>query len=490
MKPTTITLVFTALCALFTACSTTPANEPMGSSNDERSIPIPVMQERIADIGAPEERDQLLDVFDRARIKLEKNPRDNDAWLRMSEAFITEARITGNYGYNYGEAIRILDHLLAQRGSNKDMKSQALTLKATILLSEHKFDEALVLGKEAVRMDPYRAYNYGVLVDAYTELGQYDSAVAMCDKMVSIRPDLRSYSRVSYQREIHGDIPGAIDAMDRAVKAGATGLEETSWCRVQLGGLFERSGDLDKAEEQYALALAERKNYPFALAALGRLHRKRGDLKSSAEELARAIAIMPDAHFYTELARTCRAAKNTEGYAAAVAKAEAVLIGLGSGQDAPTHAHAHGDDTHDHGHAHSDGEHARAHGEKAAAPMAKAHGHSHEVGLEMARFELEFHKDLPVALSNAQHEFEHREANIDVNAALAAIYCAKGEFGAARMHLSLARKTGSADASLMMLEGLMAVKEGDNEGRSLIRKAFKTDPWLQHPFAEEAKGMI
>ncbi len=341
MKPTLRTCTIIAFCALLGACSTAPSNEPMAASAGQRSIAIPVMQDRIADIGAPEERDQLLDVYDRARIKLEKNPRDNDAWLRMSEAFITEARITGDYGYNYGEATRILDHLLAQRGSNKDMKSQALTLKATILLSEHRFEEALVLGQEAVRMDPFRAYNYGVLVDAYTELGQYDSAVVMCDRMVSIRPDLRSYSRVSYLREIHGDIPGAIDAMDRAVKAGATGLEETSWCRVQLGGLHERKGDLDQAEEQFALALAERKNYPFALAALGRVHRKRGDPERATAELERAIAVMPDAHFYAELARTHKAAKNDEGYAAAIAKAEEVLIGLGTGKAARSHADAH-----------------------------------------------------------------------------------------------------------------------------------------------------
>lgn len=469
MKPTLRICTIIAFCALLGACSTAPSNEPMAASAGQRSIAIPVMQDRIADIGAPEERDQLLDVYDRARIKLEKNPRDNDAWLRMSEAFITEARVTGDYGYNYGEATRILDHLLAQRGSNKDMKSQALTLKATILLSEHRFEEALVLGQEAVRMDPFRAYNYGVLVDAYTELGQYDSAVAMCDRMVSIRPDLRSYSRVSYLREIHGDISGAIDAMDRAVKAGATGLEETSWCRVQLGGLHERKGDLDKAEEQFALALAERKNYPFALAALGRVHRKRGDPERATAELERAIAVMPDAHFYAELARTHKAAKNDEGYAAAIAKAEEVLIGLGTGKAARSHADAH------------------TRRDRTPAPTEEGHGHSHEVGLEMARFELEFHKDLPVALSNAQHEFEHREGNIDVNAALAAIYCAQGESGAARMHLSLARKTASSDPGLTMLEGLIAVKNGDTAGKALIRKAFKVDPWLQHPLAEEAR---
>jgi tetratricopeptide (TPR) repeat protein len=474
-----LNLAFCTSCAiaLLVSCMGTDAKEPMGSKERTAlpSLAIPKMLERTADIGQPEERDNLLDVYDRARIKLEKDPHDEDAWLRMSEAFITDARITGNYGYNYGEALRILDHLLAKRGSNKDMKSQALTLKATILLSEHKFDEALALGREAVRMDPFRAYNYGVLVDAYTELGQYDSAVVMCDKMVSIRPDLRSYSRVSYQREIHGDIPGAIDAMDRAVKAGATGLEETSWCRVQLGGLHERSGDLDKAEEQYALALAERKNYPFALAALGRTHRKRGDLERSKEELERAIAAMPDAHFYTELARTCKAAKDAEGYARAIARAEEVLMVLGAGQV----THAHGDEEHTH-----------AHAEQAQVPVASAHGHSHEVGLEMARFELEFHQDLPVALENGLHEFGHRERNIDVNAALAAIYCAKGEYGTARMHAGLARKTGSQDPALRMVDGLIAVKQGDMKGRALIREAFKADPWLQHPLAEEAWTML
>jgi tetratricopeptide (TPR) repeat protein len=229
---------------------------------------------------------------------------------------------------------------------------------------------------------------------------------------------------------------------------------------VQLGGLHERAGDLDKAEKQYNLALAERKNYPFALAALGRIHRKRGDLETAQAELERAITIMPDAHFYAELARIHKAAKNSPGYADAIAKAEQALIGLSATDPHQAHADAH------------------------------THGHSHQVGLEMARFELEFHKDLPVALQNAEHEFEHREGNIDVNATLAAIYCAKGEYGTARMHAGLASKTGSQDPALRMLDGLIAVKQGEAQGKALIREAFKADPWLQHPLAEEARAMM
>ena len=53
--------------------------------------------------------------------------------------------------------------------------------------------------------------------------------------MVDIRPDIRSYSRVSYLREIYGDYPGAIEAMKMAVDAGVAGDEATEWARIQLG---------------------------------------------------------------------------------------------------------------------------------------------------------------------------------------------------------------------------------------------------------------
>ena len=102
MKSWTTPIALAALSVLLASCGSSTAEKPMASNADKQTLDMPRMQERISDIGAPEERDQLLDVYDRARIKLEKDPNDQDAWLRMSEAFITEARITGAYGYHYG----------------------------------------------------------------------------------------------------------------------------------------------------------------------------------------------------------------------------------------------------------------------------------------------------------------------------------------------------------------------------------------------------
>ena len=120
-----------------------------------------------------------------------------------------------------------------------------------------------------------------MLVDGNVEMGYYDSAVANSDRMVSIRPDLRSYSRISYLREIYGDYPGAITAMKMAVDAGGPGDESTEWCRVQLGNLYEKTGDLKNAEMHYTIALQERPGYPYALAGLGRIAMANKDAKGA-----------------------------------------------------------------------------------------------------------------------------------------------------------------------------------------------------------------
>jgi len=62
------------------------------------------------------------------------------------------------------------------------------------------------------------------------ELGEYDRAIGLIQKMVDLKPQLSSYSRVSYLRELHGDIEGAIQAMSMALYSGSPSRENTAWC--------------------------------------------------------------------------------------------------------------------------------------------------------------------------------------------------------------------------------------------------------------------
>src|SRR6185503_19572241 len=101
----------------------------------------------------------------------------------------------------------------------------AMTQMGALALARHQFREAIDWGEKARASSPGTALIYGVIGDAQIELGQYDSALATFQTMVDLRPDLSSYSRASYMRELHGDVDGAIEAMQRAVQAGGPNTE-------------------------------------------------------------------------------------------------------------------------------------------------------------------------------------------------------------------------------------------------------------------------
>ncbi|RZK86701.1 MAG: hypothetical protein EOO62_40380, partial [Hymenobacter sp.] len=185
--------------------------------------------------------------------KLRTDPTDQKSRLLLAEAYMQEGRVTGNHPYYDAAAMQLLQEVLKTDPEN----FEALCCQASLSLTQHHFSQGLALAEQAQAINPQSGYVYGLLTDANVELGRYDQAVKMADKMNQVRPDLTAYTRVSYLREIYGDMPGAIQAMDMAVKAGYNGLEQTEWSRVALGHLYEVSGQLDKAQGYYAQALAE-----------------------------------------------------------------------------------------------------------------------------------------------------------------------------------------------------------------------------------------
>src|SRR5207253_11467462 len=140
-------------------------------------------------------------------------------------------------------------------------------------------------------LNPYKSFAFGVIGDAQVELGKYDEAVDTFQKMVALRPDLSSYARVSYARELYGDLPGAIDAMQQAVEAGSPAAENTAWTRVQLGNLYFNSKQLDKAEAEYNDALQGYPDYLHALAGLAQVRAAEGNLDEAIRLYKQALAI-------------------------------------------------------------------------------------------------------------------------------------------------------------------------------------------------------
>ncbi len=409
-------------------------------------LQIPEIINRNYTVGSDEEREQLLTTYDNALLAIRQNESNLNAYITLAQVFITEARVSGNNAYYHNAAMQMLDKVLNNPTADKDMKFQALTFKSSVLLSMHQFEAGLKTANEAFAISQHNAQLMGALVDANVELGNYKEAVNICDQMINLRPDIRSYSRVSYLRQIYGDMPGAIEAMKLAVEAGAPGAESTEWARIILGDLYLASGDIQSAEANYKLALEYRKDYPYAYAALGRIEKAKKNYTEAISQTEHAIRIMSDLSFVMQLA-DLNALNGDQKKAKEINEDIVDLL--------------------------EDGEK-----EQNKNEVSVKHNGARELATAYMKA-----GDLKEALKYAQADLNMRPENIDANELIAWIYFLNGDHANAKMHADKMMATNTKMPNTLYKAGLIYKKSGDAEkGNALISEAMKNsvavDPLL------------
>jgi tetratricopeptide (TPR) repeat protein len=373
---------------------------------------------------------------------IRRKPNAENKKLMLALAYMQEARITGEHPHYYPLAQDLLDEVISSRPHDNKLLFEALVAKAIVQLSLHQFKEALNTANHALKLDTTTASLYGVFCDAYVELGDYPKAIIAADRMTAIRPDIRSYSRISYLREIHGDVQGAIEAMKEAILSGMPGLEQTAWARITLGELYENIGQLEEAEIQYKMALAERPQYPFAIGSLGRLEAKKKNYAQAIELLKKASGIIPEFSFQQELASIY---KVTGKKNIAKSVTEDLLESLEEDQEA-----------------------------------------GHTVNLELANIHFDITENLDEAYSFAKKEYKERPGNIDVCKTMAKIFYKKNNLEEAKKLIEKASRTNKQDAEIVSLKGLIIYKLGDREkGIELMNKALQLNPFLNETIVKE-----
>ncbi|MBS1903576.1 MAG: tetratricopeptide repeat protein [Bacteroidetes bacterium] len=231
------------------------------------------------------------------RSDLTLHPDKLDDYTKLAMIFLQEARVSGRHHEYFPVASRLLDETLRRDSLN----FEGLVLRAGMQMTMHRFAEAKQTIVKAIKVNPHNSGAYGILADANTELGLYDEAVKAVDTMISTRPDLRSYARASYQRELRGDLNGALAAMRLAVDAGAYGQESREWSVYQYANLFLNEGKLDTAQFLYNGILEERPNYGFALSGLAMVAVAKHDYPTAIEHLVKATQVLPEHIFLEQL---------------------------------------------------------------------------------------------------------------------------------------------------------------------------------------------
>jgi tetratricopeptide (TPR) repeat protein len=193
----------------------------------------------------------------------------------------------------------------------------------TLALARHDFSGALRYGRAARQTDPGSFAPFAVLVDAEIELGRYGVAERTLQQMVDFKPTLSSYARVSYFRELHGELEGAVAAMRLAAATAPGPGENSSYIQTLLGNLEFERGRLDAAEASYRGALAAFPGYPRATAGLAGVDAARRHFEPAIERLRRVVERLPLPEFVIGLGETQQAAGKTMA-----AQASYALVGV------------------------------------------------------------------------------------------------------------------------------------------------------------------
>lgn len=211
-------------------------------------------------------------------------------------AYQQRARETGDPAF-----YELSERALRRALSTTPRDAAAVGGLGSLALVRHRFREALTLGRRAVRLAPFSVHAYGVVGDALLELGRYREAFATFDRMASIKPGLTAYARVSYGRELIGDVDGAVAAMRLAVDSTLGRGEPAAWALTQLGKLRFGRGQHAAAGRDARRALVAFPGYPAALELLARVEAAAGRLGRAIAHAQRAVDTIPLPQFAATL---------------------------------------------------------------------------------------------------------------------------------------------------------------------------------------------
>jgi tetratricopeptide (TPR) repeat protein len=285
---------------------------------------------------------------------------------------------------------------------------------------------------------------YGVMGDALLELGRYPAAFRAFQRFVDIEPGLAAYARVSYARELQGDLAGARRALQAAT--GVAGSpEDAAFAWFQLGELAWNRGDVAAAADAYRTAEGFAPTWVPPQAGLARVAWARGDLDVAIARARDVATRLPLVEHVVLLGDLLTVAGDREGARAQydVAQAEAALL--------------------------------RANGV--------------DVDLELALFEAD-HGDPRAALRAARAEWARRRSVHVADAYAWALHAVGRDEDAARLE-DLALRLGTRSALFRYHAGMIALAAGRRiDGLAHLRVALDLNPSFSIVGAAEARAAL
>jgi tetratricopeptide (TPR) repeat protein len=363
------------------------------------------------------------------------------AWSRLGDAYMQKARETMDLSY-YARAEASYRKSLALNPNY----ANALVGISWVLSGRHEFEQSIEWANRALKVERNRADAYGLLGDAATEMGDYDSAYEYYQKMLDLKPDIASYSRAAHLLFVTGGFKKASWLMSKAVGAGAAYPENKAWCIAQMALLDFAQGAYVPAAQILTEGLKETPDNYHLLAAMGKVKAATKDFPSAIEYYKKAQDIVPQHDVVVALG---------DLYAIEGRKEEAnrqyALVDV-------------------------------------IRKLNKANG---VIGdLQMAHFLADHDKDLEEALRLAETEYKTRPTVYGADT-LAWCYYKNGRIPEARKYSLKALSLNTPEAMFLYHRGLILAKAGDIGGaRKTLYQALSQNPYFEPLGARAAMKTI
>jgi tetratricopeptide (TPR) repeat protein len=237
----------------------------------------------------------LADGITATQAKLRTQPKNWLAWSDLGNAYVQQGRITADPTY-YPKARTALDRSLALNSRDNYM---AMTGMASLAAAQHDFSGSLRWAKRAVRVNPAGSASYAVMADALNELGRYDEAQRALQKAVDLKPGVSTFTRVSYVRELRGDVAGAVAAMQMASR-DAFSPSDKAFATYFLGMLWFNSGNLDAAGRAFDEGLRADPSYAALHAGRARVAAAEGRSGAAIADYTAAVGRLPLPEYLVE----------------------------------------------------------------------------------------------------------------------------------------------------------------------------------------------
>lgn len=223
-----------------------------------------------------------------AQARLRDVPGDWTTWARLGSAYVEQARITGDPAY-YGKAEGALQQSLALSGTGN---WAAMAGMGALANARHDFRAALAWGRRAEQVNPAAGSVHGVIADALTQLGDAEGARAATQRMLDVEPGVASFTRASYDFELHGQVDQARAALQQALRE-STAAADIAFCRYYLGELAFTNGDAPGALEQYEAGITADPGYQPLHAGRAKAYLALGRTDDALREYDRVVQRLP-----------------------------------------------------------------------------------------------------------------------------------------------------------------------------------------------------